>query len=543
MHRVPLALAVLIALAPAAVAQPPAAPSPATRAERSDYTETSTHRDVLDFLGAIATDSAAMELRWMGTSVEGRRIPLVIVAPPHLRTPTAAHASGRLVCFVQANIHAGEVEGKEACQMLLREIAGGAHAAWREHLVLLVAPIYNTDGNERISPRHRRQQVGPPGGVGVRPNAQNLDLNRDYMKAVAPETRASLALFRTWDPHVLLDLHTTNGSKHRWALTYAASNHPNADRTVQTFVERTLLPEVSGVLRPDYETFFYGNFVDARDPAKGWATFGWEGRFCSNYYGLRNRVGILVEAYAYRDFRTRVDVTRRFVAATLDRCVTHKDRIRTLTRDADARASRRAADATFAVDIERCAWDEPQRLLGYEVTEASMRRGPRPTDEDRPKDYVGPCYLGFAAKRSTAVPAGYAFGPGLADVADHLARHGVRVYRLTGPKTIAADACRIREIDAADRLFQGVRLQKATVDVQRIELALETGSFWVPTAQPLGRLAIELLDPEVHDGLLAWGLLDRHLAHQWSRARVTAPIYRCAAPIPGLHACHPAPRD
>ena len=165
-----LALPALLGL-PVGVAQ---AQSPLTRAEKTDYRETSRYADVMQFLDTVTVSRPDMELTFMGLTAEDRAIPLVIVAPPELRTPARAHASGRLVVYLQANIHAGEVEGKEASSMLLREFAAGEHAALLEHLVLLVAPVYNADGNEPISTLHRTNQIGPEGGVGQRPNAMNL---------------------------------------------------------------------------------------------------------------------------------------------------------------------------------------------------------------------------------------------------------------------------------------------------------------------------------------------------------------------------------
>ena len=206
-----------------------------------------------------------------------------------------------------------------------------------------------------------QSQIGPTGGVGQRPNAINLDLNRDYVKNDAVETRLSLAAFAKWDPHFFLDVHTTNGSKHRYALTYSTCLHPNADRAVQTFADETLMPEVQAALRPGYETFVYGNFKNRRDPAEGWVTSPWQARYGSNYYGLRGRFSLLVETYAYRDFRTRVDVSRKFVLECLRAAVRHKLEMLELTAAADRKLAA-GAWTEMMIRCERKARPKPMKM-------------------------------------------------------------------------------------------------------------------------------------------------------------------------------------
>src|SRR5713101_3405386 len=188
---------------------------PRTTAERTTYQATSTDADVGAFLDSLAEAGAPVALSDMGTSTLGHTIYLIIASDPAITTPSEAAASGKLVVYIQANIHAGEVEGKEAVLALLREIAGPKRALL-QRLVVLVAPNYNPDGNDAFGPQavNRSEQNGPE-QVGKRADGMNLDLNRDYFKAEAPETRASLArVYATWDPALMVDLHTTDGTRH-----------------------------------------------------------------------------------------------------------------------------------------------------------------------------------------------------------------------------------------------------------------------------------------------------------------------------------------
>ena len=211
-----------------------AAALPRTRAERTDYLETSHYADVANFLDSLKALDAPLAFGSIGKTVEGREIPYVIASRPLVSTPEQARATGKPIVYVQGNIHAGEVEGKEALLALIRDLVFATNTNVLDSIVLIAVPIYNADGNERFGPQERqRSEQNGPELVGQRPNAQGLDLNRDYVKAEAPETRASLAMLNLWDPDVFVDLHTTDGSFHGYALTYSPSR-ARRSRTIRS---------------------------------------------------------------------------------------------------------------------------------------------------------------------------------------------------------------------------------------------------------------------------------------------------------------------
>ncbi|MGH7634981.1 MAG: M14 family zinc carboxypeptidase, partial [Gemmatimonadaceae bacterium] len=216
---------------------------PRTRAERSNYTETSTYADVIAFIDSLQRAGVPMTRQLLGRTTEGRELPLLVLSRPLVTTPAQARALHRPIVYVQANIHAGEVEGKEALLALVRDLATQRRGVL-DSIVLIAIPIYNADGNEKFAPQavNRTEQNGPE-RVGQRPNAQGFDLNRDYVKAEAPETRASLEAFERWDPDVFVDLHTTDGSFHGYALTYAPSLTP-ASLSAGAYTRDSLLPEL-----------------------------------------------------------------------------------------------------------------------------------------------------------------------------------------------------------------------------------------------------------------------------------------------------------
>ena len=319
-----------------------------TRAERTKYMETSTHADVVAFLDSLQARGAAIRVGSIGKTSQGRDIPYVIASRPLVTTPQEARRLGRPVVYIQGNIHAGEVEGKEALQALLRDLLFAKKPNVLDSIVLIVVPIYNGDGNEVFRPQaqNRGAQNGPE-LVGQRPNGQQLDLNRDYIKTEAPETRASLAMFNAWDPDLFVDLHTTDGSYHGYALTYSPSLHPAAAIAGGSFggafVRDSLLPVIRQRMRTrhKYEVFDYGNFTGDEGPAalgegKNWSTYEHKPRYGTNYYGLRGRLSLLSEAYSHDPFERRALSTYAFVQEALSLVAERAKGVLAITRASDA---------------------------------------------------------------------------------------------------------------------------------------------------------------------------------------------------------------
>lgn len=488
-----------------------------TRPESTAYRETSRHADVMAFVSAVTRGQRRMRVTMLGYSTEGRALPLIVVGNVPDASPEAVTRSGKTRVYVQANIHAGEVEGKEALLMLLRDLATGRHAAWLDSLVLLIAPIYNADGNERIALTNRPLQNGPVGGMGQRANAQGLDLNRDHMKLEAAESRAFAALLTQYDPHVTLDLHTTDGSVHGYLLTYEGPLHPGTDTGIVQLLRGSWFPEVTQVVksRDGWDFFYYGNLPEGpegrRDSTeRGWYTFDYRPRFNNSYVGLRNRFGILSEAYAYASFEDRIHATLRFVEECLDYAWRHAAPIRRATEAADARSL--AGDSL------------PLR--------ARIHRGERPLDivlgavgEDR-NPYTGQRLLRrldyrrvesmadwttFEGAEYERVPRAYFVPPELRGVIERLEAHGVRLAQLANPVTTSVERFRIDSSRTAERAFQNHRERTVWGGYEPAQVTLAAGTAVISTAQPLGRLVFYLLEPRSDDGLLDWNLLDEGL--------------------------------
>lgn len=522
----------------AALAAPaPAQEWPSTRPERTDYLETSRYQDVTAFLQELEGRHPNLAFTSFGYSEEGRSLPLAVFGS--VPSPDAADVSsfGHTRVLVFANIHAGEVAGKEAAQVLLREMAQGLRDRWTDSLVILVAPIYNADGNERIGLRNRPRQYGPLAGMGRRANARDLDLNRDNTKLETAEARALSRLVQAYDPHVALDLHTTNGTRHAYHLTYSPPLHPSTDPRIVDLVRGEWLPAVTRSVRERYgwEFYYYGNVPGTfgMRGERGWYTFDHRPRFTTNYLGLRNRFGILSEAYAYATFEDRILAHERFVEAVIEFAWANATRVRSAVEAADAAP---APGMQIALRAEMARGDSIDVLMG----EVSRERNPYTGDLIyRRLDVAAvermPDFGTFAATEVAAAPAAYAVPASLPAVVERLEAHGVRLARLDRSVEMPAATFHIDSMSASEREYQGHRMREAWGEWRSAPAELPAGTALVPVRQPLGRLLTALLEPRSDDGFLAWNLLDEAL-----EAATAYPILRLdELPIEACEACEP----
>ncbi|HXH62194.1 MAG TPA: M14 family metallopeptidase [Fimbriimonadaceae bacterium] len=478
---------------------------PETHAEATDYKETSGYAHVVDFLDTLQLRTP-VKVQYIGTSQGGRRIPMAIASLPPVTTPLEAKRSGKPIVYIEANIHGGEVEGKEAAQMLLRNMYRDNDPLLHK-LIFLVVPIYNIDGNESWGDgaTNRSEQTGPA-IVGLRTNGAGLDLNRDCMKAESPEMQAALSgIYNPWDPDVVLDLHTTDGTRHGYGLTYSPSLHPDTYPAILDYSRDELLPKVRQKLQGlGLETFDYGN-AGTRDGKRAWSTFGYEGRYVTNYSGLRNRITILSEAMSHNTFKQRVHDTYLFVRACLEQVAADADRIVSMSKQADA---------------DMVAWGKEGHELGvrFEMasrgTEDVLMEKPQAEGAPRPTGPVTEVvkepmtiYDRFVATRKAWVPAAYIVPASETKVVALLLRHGVVVERLR--KDLIADATTftVSLVAQAQRPFQGRQLVQLEGAFRTEGANIPAGSYLVRTSQPLGVLIFNLLEPESLDGVVAWGFL------------------------------------
>ena len=530
-----------------------------TTAERTNYAQTSSHADVLAFIDSLMHRGAVMRVGTLGTSPQGRRIPYVILARPMVATPAAAKATGKPIYYIQANIHAGEVEGKEAVQMLMRDLTLGKLKPMLDSMIVLFVPIYNADGNEAWGPgwRNRGEQSGPA-IVGLRPNGQGYDLNRDYVKQEAPETRGALDLIRAWDPDLFMDLHTTDGSMHGYALTWSPGL--NANRTpTNSWVQDTVLETVRQRVREreHFETYPYGNFGGGTPPTR-WDTYESTPRYGVNLAGM-TRLAILSEAMSHDPFPRRIASTYAFVLESMRYLNEHKSEMR--RREVQTAAMR---PDSIVVRGNQLSASKPRMDTVLVAVTRTVEAAPRDTTIPFVRapviqDTVGVCaapaaggaggrggrggggrggmpgagrgaargvvestgevnrvymqvFDRFDPVRKEARPAAYVFGAAFTPVVDRLRRQGVEVEKTTARWIGPMMHFPVDTIIRPTRRFEG----HCTVVLEGQWAAANTdtvpaGSFVVPTDQRFGDLAAFLLEPASEDSYFTWNFFDSGL--------------------------------
>jgi hypothetical protein len=509
-----------------------------TRAERTGFRETSRYDEVVAFAREVAARHPDIHLTTFGYSFEGRPLPLLVVGKVADASPEAVRASGKTRVYVQGGIHAGEICGKEALLILLRGLTEGRYAHWADSLVLLIAPLYNPDGNERVNLRNRPRQNGPVGGMGTRANAQDLDLNRDQTKLDAPESRALLRLYTQYDPHVSVDLHTTNGTRHGYHLTYAPPLSPNTPADIDGLLRERWLPEITRQVKAKHgwDMYYFGDVSGGRGgEEQGWYTFDHRPRFVSNYIGLRNRFGILGEAFAYATFEDRIKISGWFVEEILEFSWRNAAEIRDRAARADARSLVGDSLAVQAV-VQRSA--QPVTILLGAVEEernpfsgeTMLRR--REVQTPTPMHEFGT----FAPSERARVPQGYLLPPGtgpaqreIQALVERLTAHGLRTAVLEEPVTMEVEAFQVDSTRMEERAYQLRQAQTAWGAYRTETRTLPAGTAWVPMDQPLARVAFTLLEPRSDDGFVAWGFLPQTL-----KAGEPYPVFRAPpGSIPG----------
>ena len=504
-----LPLALLGAAAPLAAQSSLQSDLLLTRAERTEFRETTRYDEVMDLAERLTTLSPRIHLTTFGYTMEGRPLPLLVVGAPDA-TAGAVKATGKTRIYLQGDIHAGEVCGKEALLILLRRIASGEYTSWTDSLVLLVAPIYNADGNERVRLDNRPRQNGPVGGMGQRANAMGLDLNRDHMKLDAPESRSLVAMMNAYDPQLSVDLHTTDGTRHAYFLTYAPPLHPNTPAGVEGFLRDQLLPELTRRIKAKHGWDFYYFGDQRRGPdGPGWYTFDHRPRFNNNYIGLRNRMALLGEAFAYATFEDRVKASLWFTEEILDFAHDHASGIRDVDEAADRESvvgKELATRATFArrPDVTILMGDVEDEVNPYSGAVMWRRRNvatPTPMAD----------FTTFRATETAVAPRAYYVLPEAAAAIDRLEAHGITVVRHAEERKVDAERFVVDSTTSARREFQGHTERTLWGRWEGVTETLPVGTAFVSVDQPLGRLAFMLLEPRSDDGLADWGFFDRQL--------------------------------
>ncbi len=500
-----------------------------TPAEIDDYRSTPDYSVTLEFLERIASARpGTVRIQTFGRTGEGRDLKIVIASRGGLFEPAEIRAAGRAILLVQNAIHAGEMDGKDACLALLRDLVlDPARAKLLENVVLVFIPVYNIDGHERRGAFNRINQNGPA-LAGWRANASNLNLNRDYMKVDAPETRAFLRMFQHWSPDFFVDNHVTDGADFQYDVTFTLDDTPDVFPATAQWVRDIVSPELVRRVNATGHLAFPGQIFlrDDSDPSQGLVIRDNPPRFSTGRMILENRPGLLVELHMLKDYKTRVTADYEVMRALLEVLNESSRALIALNREADRAASTLGTRSGERVPFPLCLESSPENLdvafLGYEFTvEPSDISGASAIRyHHKPWNVTLPMNKGVEVTLSIAPPAGYIVPPQWSAVIDVLGIHGVGFTRTPGSWTGKVERYRCSEMRWSGKPFEGRHpflrggnvdrnigeFGKCTLSIE--SLTFPAGSAVVPLNQKLSKVAVHWLEPEAPDSALRWGFFD-----------------------------------
>ncbi len=504
-----------------------------TVAESSDYTRTSDYNEVIAFVKALDESSEYIRLENIAETVEGREVQLLVIAKPMINSLDELNTDDRIVVYVQANIHAGEVEGKEASLMLARDIVKADKSNYLKDAIVLITPNLNADGNEKMSDQNRTHQNGPK-VVGIRYNGQNLDLNRDALKLESPEMRGVVQnVLNTWDPSITVDCHTTNGSFHEEPITFTWIMNPNGDRQLINYMRDKMMPWVNQRLGGHYNTLncYYGEFIDRLEPQKGWISYAAEPRYMVNYIGVRNRLAILNENYVYADYKSRVIGCYNLLWSILDYAVDNMREIKNMLDEVDqrtiARMNNKQATDSFALKYKGHPTPEPVTILAYEAEYTHTVNGwKRYKKTDRKITVTAPYIADYYAEESIAFPQAYILSNPIDEVVELLELHGIKYEKLIEYVELSVEEYQFEEIGPGKRLNQGHYTNEFKGKWATVTKTFNKGAIIIHMDQPLANIAAYLLEAESDDSLLKWNFFDRYIVAQWGNRYYPYPVYK-----------------
>jgi hypothetical protein len=492
-----------------------------TPAEQAGFRTTPSYADTLAYLRRLAGASDLIRLERIGDTPEGRELVVVIASKDGARLDPR-----KPVVLVQAGIHAGEIDGKDAGLMLLRDIARRGKSGLLDEVNLLFVPVFNADGHENASPYSRPNQRGPE-SQGFRTTAQNLNLNRDYAKLDAPEMQAMLGLIGRYDPDLYLDLHVTDGVDYVHDITFAfqgwGGRYARSPRS-GAWMDKALRPAIEQALtRNGHFPAPYLDPVDPRAPEKGFNIGADTARFSTGFGDLRRMPTVLVETHSLKPYRQRVLGTYVLVEAALKAVAAHANELE----------AARAADRTLRPDRVVLSWKRLTTPVGSipfrPIQGQTYRSSASGRDEvrwlGRPGQLVQAPVFGSAPDVVVQRPAAYWVPAHKTAVIERLRRHGLALEILKAPRTANVEVTRLVDPKQQTAIEGRFPVTATAFVAERRAMTYPAGSVRVSTDQPLGELASILLDPQSPDSFLAWGFFPEILQRtEYMEGYVIAPM-------------------
>ncbi len=480
--------------------------------EKSGYKQTPRYDETMQYCKELEKASPFVKVTSFGKSPQGRELPLVIVSSDKTFDYKKAGSSKKATILIQNGIHSGEIDGKDACLMLMRDIViTKTKAALLDHVNLLFIPIFNVDGHERFGKYNRINQNGPE-EMGWRVTAQNLNLNRDYMKADSPEMQAWLKLYSAWLPEFFVDCHVTDGADFQHVVTYSIEKGDFLAEPVRSWVKDTYIPTVTTRLKEDSVFIVpYVFFADDRNPMKGFLEYPSPPRFSTAYTSIQNRPGLLIETHMFKDYKSRVDGTYKMLEQTIRLVNEEASILKKAVRDADEQ-TKTALENPYPLlyDVGKTTSLSSTHFLGYKtkIEKSDISGGDWLQYTKEPFEADIPRIDSFFVTKTIEPPKAYLIPPQWQTVIERLKLHGVKLERMTGALDLRIEVYRFSKPKWQERPYEGRHQVSFSTEKIKEKRNIPAGTVVAWMNQRTARVLINALEPEAPDAFVQWGFFD-----------------------------------
>lgn len=490
-----------------------------TLAEKTQFKKTPHFEETMDFLHRLAEKSPMLHIESFGVSPQGRDLNIVILDKDGLTSPEAIRQKGRVIVLVQSCIHSGEPDGKDATLIWLRDVViNGRDKSLLKDVSFVMIPIFNVDGHEDFRATNRINQNGPD-ELGTRNTAQLLNLNRDYLKADAPEMKAWLRLYNRWDPELFIDCHVTNGADFQYVMTYDIENHGQAiAEPLNSFSKQVYDKELNvKMAEAGFQLFPYCEYDRMYAPELGATLDVFDPRYSQSYVAYRNRLGILLETHIYKPYESRVMATLESIRQSAYILQAHKEELLKCIREADrATASPEFRKTPFPIlyEIDRSEVNYVDYLGWQRDTIKSDLSGGQwvKHNYEKPITYSVPMYGKQKIVKDVRIPKAYIIMPQYSYLTELLELHGLSYSVMAETKEMEVETYRYTGGTFSTRQSEGrVPLASTTYSTQTEKQIAPKGSIIVPMDQANAKLAIYLFEPDAPGSLTYWGFFNLHV--------------------------------
>jgi hypothetical protein len=486
--------------------------------ERSGCLSTPRYDETMAYCRRLSDASPLITMAAFGKSAQGRDLAFIVADRDGLSDPDSIRAKGRIIILVQACIHPGESEGKDAGLMLMRDLAFQTGTTSRlkgllDHLSVVFIPILNADGHERFGPYNRINQNGPE-EMGWRVTANNLNLNRDFLKADTPEMQAWLRMFSRWLPEFFIDTHTTDGADYQYSLTYLVEIFGNMDEGLTRWAKEKYIPVMErSMAEAGFPVFPYVDFRNWHDPRSGLTSEVAPPMLSQGYTALRNRPGLLIETHMLKPYRVRVSSTYACIATTLGILSDQAAELVKLERQADDWVSSPGfLKEPFPLQFQVFENDSTMvEFMGYDYTleKSGISGGTWFSYNNTQVNMSLPWFSRNQPVFSVSLPAAYIIPAEWQSVISRLEAHGILMSRLTSDRKVTVSTYRFKNPKWQVNPYEGRHpLTQIAYDEVTEERVFPAGSAVVEVSQPAARIIAHILEPKGNGSYVYWGFFD-----------------------------------